>query len=234
MKILSVDTSSSVCTVALLEDDRLINENILDNGKTHSENFMPLLDKTLKDSNVSLDDIELIACCVGPGSFTGIRIGIASIKAIAEVKSLPVISVTSLESLAYNENMPSGIIVPMIDARNEQVYAGVFDYTHNKCLDYMACSVDEAIEKVLAYAKENGISDVRFVGSYIDQNRDMIIDNFKGFNVSFSSNNKQSSVSLGICAYNKFLKKDSIESADTLNPVYLRKSQAERMKNAGK
>lgn len=66
MKILAVDTSSSVCAIALMEDSNLIKENILDNGKTHSENFMPLLDKTLKESNVTLDDIDLIACCIGP------------------------------------------------------------------------------------------------------------------------------------------------------------------------
>lgn len=69
MKILAVDTSSSVCAVAILENNETIKENILDNGKTHSENFMPLVEKTLKDCNLSLDDIDLIACGIGPRFF---------------------------------------------------------------------------------------------------------------------------------------------------------------------
>lgn len=131
MKILVADTSSSVCTVGLFEDDKLINENALDNGKTHSENFMPLVKKTLDESNISLDEIECMGVVVGPGSFTGIRIGIASCKAMAEVKKIKVVPVTSLESLAGNEMHNSEIICAMIDARNNQVYCGIYDENIN-------------------------------------------------------------------------------------------------------
>ena len=111
----------------LFEDDKLIKENVLDNGRTHSENFMPLVKKTLEDANVSLDEIDYMGVVVGPGSFTGIRIGIASCKAMAEVKNIKIIPITSLESLAANEKGNSDIICSMIDARNNQVYCGIFN-----------------------------------------------------------------------------------------------------------
>ena len=76
MKILVADTSSSVCSVGVFEDNVLINKNELDNGKTHSENFIPLVEKTLNEAKLKLDDIEYLAVVVGPGSFTGIRIGV--------------------------------------------------------------------------------------------------------------------------------------------------------------
>ena len=128
MKILSIDTTSSVCSVSLLENDQVMDENILDNGKTHSENMMPLLDELLKRNNVDISEIEFISVCVGPGSFTGIRIGISTIKAFAEVLNIKIASVTSLETLSRNETAEDGqVIVPLIDARNNQVYFAVFN-----------------------------------------------------------------------------------------------------------
>ena len=158
MKILAVDTSSAICSVAILEDDKLIDKNELDDGKTHSENLMPLLDELLKRNSIDIKEIELIACTVGPGSFTGIRIGVATIKPIAEVLDIKVASVMSLEALARNvENKE--IIVSLIDARNNQVYAGIFDEKYNKKEEYIADDINEVI-KVLE--KYEGIT---FVGN---------------------------------------------------------------------
>ena len=102
MKILAIDTSSELCSTSILENEVVIDENNLDNGKTHSENLMPLIEELLLRNSVKLADIDLIACSVGPGSFTGIRIGVSSIKAISEVLGVPVAAVTSLETLARN------------------------------------------------------------------------------------------------------------------------------------
>lgn len=126
MKILAVDTTSAVCGVAILEDDNLIIENSLNNGLTHSENLMPLIKEALDKSNLTLKDIELIAVCTGPGSFTGIRIGVASIKAIAEVNQIKIAEVTSLESLAKNIKSSCETKVSLIDARNNQCYCRNF------------------------------------------------------------------------------------------------------------
>ena len=231
MKILSVDTSSSVCAVALLEDEELINQKILDNGKTHSENFMSLLDETLKETNISLDDIDLIVCCVGPGSFTGIRIGIASIKAIAEIKHIKIVSVTSLESLSYNvESVDKEDIISMIDARNNQVYAGIFDFKQEKKCEYLADDINVILDKILNLCSEKII----FVGDGAMLHKDLILEKLRGKDIKFIDDtlNKQNAVSLGKCGYRKFLKNEDIKDADTINPLYLRKSQAERMKNA--
>lgn len=231
MKILSVDTSSSVCAVALLEDEELINQKILDNGKTHSENFMSLLDETLKETNISLDDIDLIVCCVGPGSFTGIRIGIASIKAIAEIKHIKIVSVTSLESLSYNvESVDKEDIISMIDARNNQVYAGIFYFNHEKKCEYLADDINVILDKILNLCSEKII----FVGDGSMLHKDLILEKLRGKDIKFIDDtlNKQNAVSLGKCGYRKFLKNEDIKDADTINPLYLRKSQAERMKNA--
>lgn len=122
MKILAIDTTSEVCGVAILDDENLIVENSLCNGLTHSENLMPLVKEALENSKLDLKNIELIACCTGPGSFTGIRIGVASVKAIAEVNNLKVAEVTSLESLAKNIKNNSSTKVSLIDARNNQCY----------------------------------------------------------------------------------------------------------------
>ena len=229
MKILAVDTSSSVCAVAILENNEVIKENILDNGKTHSENFMPLVEKTLNDCNLGLDDIDLIACGIGPGSFTGIRIGIASIKAIAEIKELPIVAVTSLEALAYNvESVDNTNIISMIDARNNQVYCGCFNDKYELVNEYVADDIEVLMDLI------SNFDNIIFVGDGIEVHKEKIMNKLDKKNISFSIFNKQSAVSVGKCAYNKFLNKKDIESADTLVPLYLRKSQAERMKNANK
>lgn len=228
MKILAVDTSSAVCAVALLDNNVLINQKILDNGMTHSENFMPLLDAVLKETNTLLDDIDLIACCVGPGSFTGIRIGIASIKAIAEVKNIKIIEVTSLESLAYNvENVENCTIISMIDAKNSQVYCGIFDNECNLKVPYIADGINIVLDKIKEY------DNIVFVGDGTIVNREIINNNLKDKRYKFVSENinKQNAYSVGKCAYNKFENKKDIVLADTLNPLYLRKSQAERLRS---
>ena len=223
MKILSIDTTSSVCSVSLLENDQVMDENILDNGKTHSENMMPLLDELLKRNNVDISEIEFISVCVGPGSFTGIRIGISTIKAFAEVLNIKIASVTSLETLSRNEIAEEGqVIVPLIDARNNQVYAAVFDSNYNQIEDNMADDIVNVINRIKKYKY------VIFVGDGAIIHKDLLLSYFS--EAKFSDNNKQYSSKTGVCGYHKFLKEQVLD-ADTIAPLYLRKSQAERMKN---
>ena len=220
MKILAVDTSSSICSVAILDDDKLIDKNELDDGRTHSENLMPLLDELLKRNSLVPQDIELIACCVGPGSFTGIRIGVATIKPIAEVLNIHVAAVMSLEALARNVENKS-TIVSLIDARNNQVYCGIFDENYNKKEEYLADDIIEIIKVLEKY--EN----IVVVGNGAVLHKELLIQNLK--NVEFSENNNQSAESVGKIGYKKYLE-NNLCIADTIMPVYLRKSQAERLK----
>ena len=220
MKILAIDTSSEVCSVALLENDKKIDENRIENGKTHSENLMSLLDALLTRNNINLNSIDLFACSVGPGSFTGIRIGISSIKPMAEILNIPVASVTSLETLAKNVD-DADIIVSLIDARNSQVYAGIFDINYNKLEEYIADDINVVIEKISNY------KNITFVGSGAILHKELLKNRIKG--AKFINNNTQSAVNVGIIAYKKYLEKD-LYNSDTLLPIYLRKSQAERLK----
>lgn len=220
MKILAIDTSSSVCSTALLENENIIDENNLDNGRTHSENLMPLVKELLERNQLGLKNINLIAVTVGPGSFTGIRIGIATIKPMAEVFNIPIAGVTSLETLARNDESKKNKIV-LIDAKNNQVYAGVFDKDYNLLEDYIADDINVVIRKFSKYEDSVIIGDAGIL------HKELLMDNIK--NIEFSDSNKQSAVSTGRIGYKKFLNKD-LKDADTVLPTYLRKSQAERMK----
>jgi len=218
MKILSISTSSNIASVSISENDDCILELNINNNKTHSETLMPLIEEIFKQTNLKLDEINLIACDVGPGSFTGIRIGISSIKAIAESLNIPVIDVSSLEALAYNvQNENCKTICSLIDARNNQVYCGIFNKNYNLLEDYLADDINTIIENLKKY--EN----IVFVGDGAIIHKDLLnIKDFLYENVIHSKN-------IAKCAYNKF-KNNDIKTADTISPLYLRKSQAERMK----
>lgn len=227
MKILVADTSSCVCSVGIFEDDKLIGKNEIDNGRTHSENFMPLVKKTFEDANLKLDDMDYLAVVVGPGSFTGIRIGVSACKAMAEIKNIKVVPIISLDLLATNAFKNSSVICSMIDARNNQVYCGIYDLEINKIEEYVA----DDIECVLNILKK--YDDISFVGDGAVLHEQMIKDFLMDKKLHFLENNKQNVDSLGIIAYKK-IKNGDITDADSIVPVYLRKSQAERMRDAKK
>lgn len=221
MKLLSIDTSSDVCSVALLEDNKLIKELNKTDSKTHSENLMPLIDLLFKETNLTLSDVQAIACSIGPGSFTGIRIGIASTKAMAEVLQIPVIGVTSLETLAYLEPNPQNTIASFIDAKNNQVYCGIFDSQYHLLEDYLADDILQIIPHLKSY------SSITLIGNGALVHKELLEKNLN--NITFSTQHMQSAFALGKCAYEKWKNGETL-TADTLLPLYLRKSQAERMK----
>ena len=126
MKVLCIDTSSALCGIAILEDNNLIKKIELNNGLTHSETLMPLIQKCLEECNLTLNDINLLVCDIGPGSFTGIRIGIATIKAFSDSLGIPCIGVSSLEVLAYNIK-ENGIICSTINCKNDNCYFALYE-----------------------------------------------------------------------------------------------------------
>ena len=143
MKILSIDTSSKICGVAILEDYNLIKEISQDNGLTHSETLMPIIKNTLSEVGLNLNDIDLVVCDKGPGSFTGIRIGVATAKAFSDSLNIPVIGISSLEALAYNIKS-DGIICSLIDAKNDNVYYSLFSFNgdnYNQIGEYKADNI---------------------------------------------------------------------------------------------
>ena len=230
MRILAVDTSSKNCSVAIVEVYENKNYNIIafensDDEKTHSQKLMPIVDKVFKKHNLTLKDMDLLACCVGPGSFTGIRIGIATMKAFADVTNIKTVSVTSLESLSYNIE-EDGIIIPIIDCKNNNVYSAIFsreNNTYKQIGENIADNIDNAIRLYKANVKNKNIT---FVGDGSILYKDLLTSSLSN-KLIFSNKNTQSSISLAKCAYDKYLE-GLYGDSNNLSPLYLRKSQAER------
>ena len=230
MRILAVDTSSKNCSVAIVEVDENKNYNIIafensDDEKTHSQKLMPIVDKVFKEHNLTLKDMDLLACCVGPGSFTGIRIGIATMKAFADVTNIKTVSVTSLESLSYNIE-EDGIIIPIIDCKNNNVYSAIFskeNNTYKQIGKNISDNIDNAIRLYKANVENKNIT---FVGDGSILYKDLLTSRLSN-KLIFSNKNTQSSISLAKCAYDKYLE-GLYGDSNNLSPLYLRKSQAER------
>lgn len=224
MKILAVDTSSKICSVSILEDNVVILEKHTNDEKTHSQNLMPLINQLFKETELSLNDINLLACSQGPGSFTGIRIGLATIKAFADSKNIPAVGVTSLESLAYNIS-ETGLIVSLIDAKNDNVYYSLFcnnGTTYSQIGDYKADSIQNILDELLIYDDK-----LIFVGDASQIHHDKIKMLITNPVFASETQNEQTSISVGKSAYNKF-KNGIYGDSNALLPIYLKKSQAER------
>lgn len=223
MEILAIDTSSKICSVSILEDKNLIIENHNNDEKTHSQKLMPIIDETLKQANLTLDNIDLIACCQGPGSFTGIRIGISTVKAFADVKNIPLIGVTSLESLAYNIQN-DGLIASIIDAKHDNVYFALFNKTQNSYSiveESMSCNISLVIETLKKYSEQ-----ITFVGDGAQVHSDLIKSELSNVQFAPDEQNIQTSISIGLSAFDKF-NAENYTKCYSISPIYLKKSEAE-------
>ena len=231
MKILGIDTSSKRCTTCILEDNNVIAELHSDDEKTHSQTLMPLIDKMFTKTNLTLNDIDLLACSIGPGSFTGVRIGISTAKAFSDAKNIPVIGVSSLEGLAYNLNS-NGLICSLIDAKNNNVYYGLFEFENN-CLKNNIILSSDNISSTIEYIinLQTQYNSINFVGDGACLYKDLIISKLsnKFNNILFPENSKNFACSISIAksAYNRY-KNGEFGYSNSLVPLYLRPSQAER------
>ena len=235
MKILSVDTSSANCCIAVVEVNNnkfniLAEKNNADE-KTHSQKLMPMLASMLQELQIGLASIDLISCCIVPGSFTGIRIGIATCKAFVDSKNILATSVSSLESLAYNVENP-GFTISLIDCKNDNVYGGLFYYDGNnysKVSDFIADNIDTCLSTFMEQINKSNFTNkqITFVGNGSILHRNSIKQTFSNFNILFSGNNIQSAVSLAKCGYYNYTNNQTGDST-VLSPLYLRASQAER------
>ena len=156
MKILALDSSATVASAALCEDGRLLAEYTLNNGNTHSETLLPMIESILKDFGTTVDDIDLFAASSGPGSFTGVRIGAATLKGLAFGKDKPCAEVSTLEAIAYNLVMHKGLICPVMNARRSQVYCALFRSDGEALTRLMpdsAMAISELDEKLSEYAE---------------------------------------------------------------------------------
>lgn len=220
MKILAIETSSKICGVSILEDDNLIEKIELNNGLTHSESLMPVIDEIFKNTNLQLKDINLIVCDIGPGSFTGIRIGVATAKAFSDSLNINCVGVSSLEALAYNVK-DNGFICSIIDCKNDNCYYALYRYENG----IYSCIINPKADTV-----ENAISDLKnysetiyFVGDEAFEYKNIISKSVK--NAKFIDNNSIDTYNLGLAGLNLY---NSGKYDSNILPLYLRKPQAER------
>ncbi len=153
MKILSLDSTSVTASVAITENGKTLAENFINNGLTHSQTLMPLAEKTLAESGVSIKDIDLFAVTNGPGSFTGVRIGISSVKGMADALSKDCFAVSTLEAIAEPLKNEDCIACAVMDARCNQVYTAIFQNGKRLCED-KAVLIDELGDELKNYNKK--------------------------------------------------------------------------------
>lgn len=228
MKILAFDTSTSVASVAVTENQEILGEYLIHNKKTHSINLMPMADDLLKRLGLKPSQIDLFAACSGPGSFTGLRIGISSVKTMGYIFKKPVVGITSLDILVKNISGYNGIICPIMDARNRQVYTAIYNNNNaktDKIFDYNGILIDELLN-ILKLKNERII----FTGDAVKIYREEIAQNM-GESAIFTPDylNQQRASIVASLAYERFTG-GNVENAFDMVPFYLRKSQAERVK----
>ena len=236
MKILSIDTSSKICGVTISDNEKILIHLHNDDERTHSVKLMPMIAKALKDSNLTLDDISVLAVCIGPGSFTGVRIGIATVKAFADVKNIPVVGVSSLESLAYNVldciNIENTLVCSLIDAKNNNVYCGIYSFKQSNnsnsviCnqIDMLAENIDITISRIKEFLGSNNII---FIGDGSEVYIEKLKTNFPNAEFAKSNLNSQDSNSIARSALSKY-NQGLGGNSSSISPIYLKKSQAER------
>lgn len=225
MKILSIDSTSVTASAAITENGNTLAENFINNGLTHSQTLMPLVEKTLKDSGISIKDIDLFAVTNGPGSFTGVRIGIASVKGMADALGKPCFAVSTLEAVAEPLKNKDCIACAVMDARCNQVYTAIFENGNRLCED-KAVLIDELGEELKQYNKK-----VVFIGdgavlcyeklSKILENCQIADENIRYIHAS----------SIGRLAEEKLANGENTTDSAKLVPFYLRLPQAERELN---
>ena len=223
MKILSLDSSATVASVALMEDGRLLAEFTLNNGNTHSETLLPMVETILRTYGVTVDGIDVFAATTGPGSFTGVRIGAATIKGLAFSTDKPCVEVSTLEAIAENLACRDGLICPVMNARRSQVYTSLFRAEGGiltRLMPDSALSIEELDGILSAYGEL-----ISFAGD--------------GYSITVEALKKtahtptperlrhQSAASVAAVAYRKAMAEETVSDKE-MKVTYLRPSQAER------
>lgn len=222
MRILAVDTSSAVASAAIVEDDKLVCECVLNNKLTHSQTIIPMIDYVFKASELKPQDIDIFAVADGPGSFTGLRIGVTTVKGLAHAAEKPVVGVNTLEAMAYNLPFCPYIISPIMDARREQVYNAFYKFENGQMKELAApraIALFECLEELQRFGER-----VVFLGDGVPVFKEKI-KQVLGDAALFAPQtvNAQRASSVAEAAKNK----KTVHYSE-LVPVYLRQSQAER------
>ena len=244
MKIIAIDSSGLVASVAIVEDEEVIAEYNVQYKKTHSQTLLPMLDELKKMVDLDLQSVDAIAIAKGPGSFTGLRIGSATVKGLGLALEIPIIEIPTLDGLACNLYGTDKVVCPIMDARRNQVYTGLYSYIEKRqseeqkqrfsytlvpILPQCAVSIQEITQKCNEQQKE-----IIFLGDGVPVFAEQLKDLMKvPYSFAPAHMNRQRAASLAFLAFEK-LRKGEVVSAAEHAPEYLRLSQAEREKAAKK
>lgn len=226
MKILAMDSSGLVATVAILEEDNMLAEYTLNYKMTHSQTLLSMLDEIVNRMGFHMEEIDAIAVAAGPGSFTGLRIGCATAKGLGLALEKPIIPVPTVEGLAYNLAGVSKVVCPLMDARRNQVYTGLYVFEGNQMQvlsPQKAVAIEEIIEEINQLGRE-----VIFLGDGVPVQKNRI-EKSTAVPFSFAPAHlaRQRAGAIGTLAFS-YYKEGKVETAREHKPEYLRVSQAER------
>jgi len=231
LKILALDTSTMMATCAVLHDNQLLGEYSLNQEESHSEKLVPMIKEMLDSLNLNISDIDLYAVAIGPGSFTGLRIGVATIKAFAHLFNKPVVGISTLEGLAFN--LPyNKIVVPMIDARRNRVYTGIYTWENSEMKTIKKADVIDIDELLKELDNSYDEIVVNGLGSNVYEK---VIKDKLGEKVRFSTigQNFCKATSIGELGLIKY-RNGHFDNYYTIVPEYLRETQAQRELNERK
>lgn len=211
--ILNIETATTNCSVSLSkEGETFILKEDYGNGYSHAERLHVYIEEVLEQANLSLKDIEAIAISKGPGSYTGLRIGVSTAKGLCFAADKPLVSISTLESLSHQVKVEDGLIVPMLDARRMEVYSAVFDANHKQIRDVQAEVLDET-----SFADYLANGKVYFIGNGVEKTKTLISHP----NAIFIEGKLPSANEMSSLTFDKY-KKDDIEDVAYFEPYYLK------------
>ncbi|MBR6328657.1 MAG: tRNA (adenosine(37)-N6)-threonylcarbamoyltransferase complex dimerization subunit type 1 TsaB [Lachnospiraceae bacterium] len=222
MKILAIDSSGLVASAALVEDEILKAEYSVNNRLTHSQTLMVMVDEVMRMAEWKMTDLDLVAAAMGPGSFTGLRIGVGAAKGFAHALNLPVAPVSTLDAMAYGVFGYSGVICPMLDARRSQVYTGLYSFSDDASLQVLkepcAVPIEEIAEEINRLGRR-----VMLTGDGVPVYREALLELIKTDIVIAPAHvNRQRAGAVGALAC-RMAAEGKLVSAAEFVPEYLRK-----------
>jgi tRNA threonylcarbamoyladenosine biosynthesis protein TsaB len=224
MRTLAIETATKTIGLALLEEEKLLAELYLDLGRHHAEILFPALDQLFRIAGQGLERIDLLACSVGPGSFTGVRIGVSSIKGLALATGKPVVGVSTLEALAMNAGNVGQGICPMLDARKDQVYCGLYRAGKDGLPEPV---MRERLADVDAWLGAMVSEEILFLGDGALRYEERIRERFSGrYRLGQGAQHHPRPSAVGLIARSRY-REGKISDPLTLAPQYLRLSEAE-------
>lgn len=230
MRILGLDSSGLVASIAVVEDDNLLGEYTVNYKKTHSQTLLPMLDEVARMIELDLDTIDAIAVAGGPGSFTGLRIGSATAKGLGLALNVPIINIPTVDALAYNLAGHKDLVCPLMDARRNQTYTGLYQFRQNELeIERAQCAV--GIDEIIADINERKRT-VVFLGDGVPVFRTYIEEHIEvPYSFAPAHVNKQRAGAVAALGM-RYYEAGRFETAEEHKPEYLRLSQAERERNA--